>query len=158
MMESDFYKNLENAQVYSLSFPADQDGIGPYWDESGKLAIEKLACKVDEPVELVKLGNGRYRLAEKSVGPFSSLRLYWGDEFLGKSLGGNEIELLGILVPLKFKHYSFMVSSGFDNENSLARLVHQNSGGWELVAGGMLTISIPIANVMNFENQLNTHE
>ena len=58
-MESDFYKNFENAQVYSLIFPADQDGIGPYWDESGNLARETL---IYSPAAYMHMGEfGLYR-------------------------------------------------------------------------------------------------
>jgi hypothetical protein len=44
-----------------------------------------------------------------------------------------------------------MVPRGFNNENPLARLVHSLDGGWESVAGGMLTLTVPTTKAVDFE-------
>ncbi|MBP8902252.1 MAG: hypothetical protein KBG41_06505 [Thiobacillaceae bacterium] len=40
-----------------------------------------------------------------------------------------------------------------DNEEPLAVLVHRFDGGWETVAGGMLTLSVPAGVATDFARE-----
>ncbi len=152
---SPFYAQFEGAIQYRLRFPVDGDGVGPEWLESGELVAGAFHQNW-EKIEAVDLGAGRYRLAYKPAGPFSGLRLNWGDEFFAEEAGRNRLRLLRVATPLAYRHYQFMVPVGFDNENPLAMLVHRFGGGWETVMGGILTLSVPLTVVEDFEQAAET--
>ncbi len=147
---SPFYAQFDDAVVATLCFPADEDGVGPYWLESGELDASQSCSRSCEKVEVVDLGNGRYRLAFKNGGPFSGLRLNWGDVFVAEGAVGKQLELLRVTSPPDYKHFEFMVSSSFNNESPLAKLAHRFGGGWEAIAGGMLTLTVPTSTASDF--------
>jgi len=148
---SPFYELFDDATESILCFPSDDDGVGPYWLDSGELDTSQGSSRSCEKVEVVNLGDGRYRLALKGEGPFSALRLNWGDEFVAEESGKNRLQLLRVVTPPAYKHYQLLVPRGFDNENPLARLVHSFGGGWECIAGGMLTLTVPSTTAADFE-------
>jgi hypothetical protein len=153
---SPFYAQFEGATQYRLRFPVDEDDLGPYWLESGEL-IAGASGQIWERIEAVDLGAGRYRLACKVNAPFSGLRLNWGDEFLTEVTGRNRLRLLRVATPLAYRHYSLIVPRRFDNEEALAVLVHRFGGGWEAVAGGMLTLSVPAGVAADFARAAEAH-
>lgn len=150
-LPSPFYAQFDNATEFTLCFRADEDGAGPYWLESGELDTNQGSSRSCEQVEAVDIGGGRYRLAFKGEGPFSGLRLNWGDEFVAEVVGRNELRLLRVTTPPAYTHFQFVVPRDFNNESPLAELVHRFGGGWEIVAGGMLTLTIPSATATDFE-------
>ena len=150
MRLSPFYDDLTGADKFGLIFPLDNEAAGPYWLDSGELNCADGAESEVEDIEAVVLGNDRYRLAEKCMGPFSSLRLHWGDEFIAEHLDGNKLLLTKMVVPRKFEHFRFLTSAGFKNSNPVAELAHKLGGGWETVAIGMLTITVPVLRAQEF--------
>jgi hypothetical protein len=140
---STFYSLFDGARNVTLFFMADHECVGPYWNELGELDASRGQQSTDEDIAAVSLGTDRYRLAERCYGPFSALRLHWGDEFLASPQGDNELALQKVLTPRKFMHYRFLASGVFNNENPVAQLLHSLGGGWETVAGGMLTLTVP---------------
>lgn len=148
---SPFYTKFEDATEYNLCFPKDEDGLGPYWLESGQLSVSEGGSQACEKIEAIDLGAGRFRLAYKAQGPFSGLRLNWGDEFMAEVTDRNRLQLLRIATPLAYKHFQLLVPRGFNNESPLAELVHRFEGGWETVASGMLTLIIPSTTATDFE-------
>jgi hypothetical protein len=54
---------------------------------------------------------------------------------------------------LAYQHYSLIVPRRLDNEEPLAVLVHRFDGGWETVAGGMLTLSVPAGVATDFARE-----
>lgn len=150
MSLSPFYDDLSDAQKFSLTFPLDNEGSGPYWLDSGELVSANATESDVEDIEAVVLGNDRYRLAEQCMGPFSNLRLHWGDEFIAKLLEGNKLLLVKLVVPRQFEHFRFLTARGFNNSNPVAELVHELGGGWETVAIGMLTITVPASKAQEF--------
>jgi hypothetical protein len=79
---SPFYEQLNGAEKFSLSFPLGSDLAGPFWTDAGELLRPDGIETEVEDIEAIVLGNDRYRLTEQCMGPFSSLRLHWGDEFI----------------------------------------------------------------------------
>ena len=90
---SPFYDQLVGAEKFSLLLPLFVDCAGPSWLESGELGHSGDGEIETEDIEAVSLGGNRYRLAERCLGPFSSLRLHWGDEFFADRLDGNKLKL-----------------------------------------------------------------
>ncbi len=140
---SGFYVLVEDAADAVLEFPADGDSGGPFWNVDGQLDLVRCKEWEQEDVGVVPLGGNRYRLAERRVGPFSGLRLYWGDEFNADKGDDGTLRVISVCVPRPFAHFRFLTSGGFSNEHQLARHLHSLGGGWEAVAGGMLTLTIP---------------
>ncbi len=151
---SPFYDQFDGAARFKLSFPVDDDGVGPDWDALGVLDTSRSPVRAKEEVELVDLGGGRYRLAEKCDGPFSGLRLQWGDEFIAEISAGGGLVMSLVIEPRKYRHFQFMVSHGFSNDHPIAGLIHRLMGGWEIIAGGMLTVTLPVATAFEFEQKL----
>jgi hypothetical protein len=137
---TDFYNLFENAEQFQLLYPTDEDGIGPRWDDSGSLANS--ATNEIEEVLAIPLGSGRYRLAEQVHGPFSCLTIHWGDEFFA-ILEGENLRMTRMAIPMKFRHYRFIGQTGFGNDTAIAKTVQSLGGGWECVAGGLVTLSVP---------------
>lgn len=145
-----FYQTLENAQPYLLRYQLGSDESGPKWSPSGSI-VDKCGEIEIEPIEAVSLGNDLYRLAEICNGPFSFLQLRWGDEFFADLTLGNELAITGVKTPLSYQHYQLITSRAFSTDDPLSDVVHQFSGGWEVVAVGMLTITVPMLQVEPFE-------
>jgi hypothetical protein len=138
---SRFYALFEGSIDVTLHFPVGPEG-GPLWDDQGKVDLSRCPEITDEEVSVVDLGAGRYRLAERCYGPFSELRIYWGDEFTAEKQSNGSLILQQVILPRRFQHYRF-IRSGFNNDDPVAGIVHGLEGGWETVAKGMLTITIP---------------
>lgn len=150
-VSSSFYQALERAQPYLLRFPIGADGTGPIWSDTGSLLESDNAEVEKEPIEAVPLGNNLFRLAELCNGPFSCLQLRWGDEFFAETTARSELTIRSVKVPLSYQHYLLMTSGGFSSDDPLSDIVHRFSGGWEVVAVGMLTITVPMVQVEPFE-------
>ena len=155
MNPSPFYDQLTGAEKFSLIFPLDRECAGPGWLESGELVVTLGGEDEAEDIEAVSLGGSRYRLAERCFGPFSSLRLHWGDEFFADLSQENRLNLTKVVVPRPFAHYRFLGSGGFNNTNPIAELVHEVGGGWETVAVGMLTLTVPVLRAQEFQFKMN---
>ena len=155
MSPSPFYDQLFGAEKFRLIFPLARDCVGPDWLESGELVRKNGWEPEIEEIEAVSLGGNRYRLAERCLGPFTSLRLYWGDEFFADRSQGNKLNLTKVVVPRTYEHYRWLISAGFKNENPIAELVHEVGGGWETVAVGMLTLTVPALRVQEFHSRMN---
>lgn len=141
---SGFYLLLEDAADVVLEFPVDDDSGGPFWHNEGQLDLVRCKEWDQEEVGVVPLGGNRYRLAERQMGPFSGLRLYWGDEFNADKGVDGKLRLTSICIPRPYAHFRFLTSGGFSNEHQLAQHLHSIGGGWETVAGGMLTLTVPV--------------
>lgn len=76
------------------------------------------------------------------MGPFSWLRLYWGDEFTADKSEDGTLRLRSACVPRPYAHFRFLTSGGFNDEHELTRHLHSLGGVWE-VAAGMLTLTFP---------------
>lgn len=92
-----------------------------------------------------------YRLAYRSDGPFSCMRLNWGDEFYAGTAGDGSLTLTHVVMPQAFVHQRFLTSAPFDNDMPVARLIHELGGGWEAVAGGILTITVPAGRLLEYQ-------
>lgn len=108
----------------------------------------------DEDFEAVPLGGNRYRLAQQRFGAFSRLRLHWGDGFIAKRAAGNVPKLCSAVMPRRFRHSRFLTSSDFADNDPIATIVHQLDGGRETVAGGMLTLTVPMLRVAEFHQRM----
>lgn len=146
---SPFYDLFQDAKRYTLSFPTT-DLSGPYWDDDGEI-IRCFDSELEvEDIEAVRIQGGHYRLAERCSGPFSILRLHWGDEFLATIDCDGRLNLLRVVMPQPFVHHRFVTSSPFNNDHPTAALLHKLGGGWEAVAGGVLTLTVPAACATEF--------
>lgn len=102
---SGFYLLVENAADVMLEFPVDDDSGGPFWKDDGQLDLVRCKEWDQEEVGVVPLGGNRYRLAERQLGPFSGLRLYWGDEFNADKGEDGMLRLTSVCVP---RPYAFL--------------------------------------------------
>lgn len=145
---SPFYDLFDGAYEAILTFPVDEKGCGPYFDVDGNLDLSKGAELSHEPVQVVDLGGGRYRVGDNSL-VMCGLTLFWGDEFIANKKG-DDLELLKRL-PSKFKHY------GSIGKAKSLDVVHRYGGGWaqELM---MLRVTIPIEQADAFEREIGLHE
>lgn len=148
---ADFYALFDNAEEFQLSFPIDEEGTGPHWDEWGKFAGS--AANETEEVRAIPLGAGLFRLAERMHGPFSCLRINWGDEFFAIREGKN-LRITRMATPMKFRHYRFLMQPGFGNDNILAETVQSLGGGWECIAGGLVTLTVPLERDAEFSSAM----
>lgn len=147
-----FYNLVEGATETVLHFPADGDSGGPFWNDQGKLDLERGADWEEEEVGVVSLGGSRYRLSERMMGPFSILRLYWGDEFTADQTEDGELRISSVVVPRHYVHFRFLTSGPkFSNDHPLAKHLHAMGGGWETVASGMLTLTVPDEHGKEFQ-------
>ena len=140
---SDFYVLVENAADVVLRFPIDENSGGPFWDNDGRLNLVRCTAWDQEDVGAVPLGGNRYRLAERKMGPFSILRLHWGDEFNADVTEDGALQVASVCEPRAYTHFRFFTSVHFSNADQLARVLHSLGGGWEAVAGGVLTLTVP---------------
>lgn len=102
---SGFYLLVENAVDVVLDFPADDDSGGPFWNDDGQLDLVRCKEWDQEEVGVVPLGGNRYRLAERQLGPFSGLRLYWGDEFNPDKGEDGTLRLTSVCVSRPYAHF-----------------------------------------------------
>lgn len=142
---SPFYDLFEGAYETVLTYPVDEEGIGPHFDAEDNLDLSKGAELSREPVQVIDLGGGRYRMGDNSLLMSGLLTLFWGDEFIANK-NGDELELVKRL-PRKFKHYD---SIGKAQSLDVA---HRYGGGWveELM---LLRISIPFEQAEAFEREI----
>ena len=140
---SGFYLLVEKAVDVVLEFPADGDSGGPFWNDAGQLDLVRCKEWDQEEVGVVPLGGNRYRLAERQLGPFSGLRLYWGDEFNADKGEDGTLRLTSVCMPRLDAHFRLLTSGGFSNDHQLAQHLHSLGGGGEAVAGGVLTLTVP---------------
>jgi hypothetical protein len=59
-------------------------------------------------------------------------------------------------MPKKFQHITSVCEDSWDPEGEEAKLIHKLGGGWDLVFGGLLTITIPVENWAVFEAYMDT--
>ena len=81
--------------------------------------------------------------------------MYWGDEFFADRSQGNTLNLTKVVVPRTNEHVRWLISGGFKNENLIAQLVHEVGGGWETVAVGILTLTVPALRAHEFHSRMN---
>jgi len=148
---SDFYHLVDGGVPAVLKFPVDKDQIGPYWEEDGQLVAAHLDNWEEEDVLVAPLGGNRYRLCEAEHGLFSKLLLMWGDEFFASDEQQGVLCLRSVVMPRPFVHFRFITSAPFGNDNALAKDVHAMGGGWETLAGGVLTLTVPAARAEEFQ-------
>ena len=146
---STFHALFEAATPFTLSFPAI-DGVGPTWREDGELIGALGDEHATEGIEAVEIGPGQYRLVCRSAGPFSGLRLHCGDEFIATAGARSLLTLTGVMAPQPYAHQRFLTPTTFSNQHPAADLVHELEGGWESVAGGMLTLTVSAARSAEF--------
>lgn len=149
---STFYDSLKGAKQATLWYRVNQDNDGPFWTDTGKLVASDDDLEWSEVVSVVDLGQGRYRLA-RCEDVFSQLRLHWGDEFLGSTKDGQNIQLEKVITPEPFTHFQSINSGPINESGGLSKLIHGLGGGWECSMGGMWLISIPTNQVQNFLKQ-----
>lgn len=147
---SEFYALVAGAADATLDFPVDENTEGPFWSEDGELDLTRCKAREREEVGVVPLGSNRYRLAERQMGPFSVLRLNWGDEFNADRGTDGTLRLTSVCMPKRYTHVHLFVGRGFTGEYEFVRRLHALGGGWELVAGGMLTLTIPRPHAAEF--------
>jgi hypothetical protein len=145
---SPFYDLFDGAYEAILTFPVDEGGCGPYFDADGNLDLSKGAELSHEPVQVVDLGGGCYRVGDNSL-VMCGLTLFWGDEFIANK-NGDDLELVKRL-PSKFKHY------GSIGKAKSLDVAHRYGGGWaqELM---MLRVTIPIEQADAFEREIGLQE
>ena len=52
-------------------------------------------------------------------------------------------EPIMVVLPRRFVHWHMIGQAGFSNSNAFATLLHSYGGGWESVAGGLMTFTVP---------------
>jgi hypothetical protein len=142
-MVSPFYDSLKGAQEFELEFPVNEDGFGPFWDDSGTPI--SMGENRNETVRIwaVSLGANLYRLSVNPIfEPLTELR--WGDEFEADEIYTGNLQLKKVILPLKYKHESRLISSPMTQDCILSEKIHSLGGGWEAWAEGVLTISLPM--------------
>jgi hypothetical protein len=139
---SSFYAQLDPNSEFMLEYPSvdDVDFTKLQFNGVGEQADWEV---VEESVALVDLGGGLFRLAEKMDGPFSALPMSWGDEFYALVSGPGRLRFQRMDSPPKFSHLRLLLSGPFEPEGKASELIHRHGGGWEVVAGGMLTATVP---------------
>ena len=143
--ESPFYDLLKGAQKYDLEFPVDENDEGPHWDDEGTPITMLTSSSEFVSVLVVPLGNGRYRLAENLVfEPLTTLN--WGDEFQAMEVSSKYLKLTKVVMPMRFRHEHKLICGPLTQGSKLSNRIHELDGGWEIVAGGILTVTLPIEN------------
>ena len=157
---SPFYALVENGLEYALRFPCNEDGAGPCLLENGEIDAGQGTEQSEESILAIPLGNGRYRLAERSDGPFSGLCIDWGDEFMATEIHPGVLLFERLILSRRFAHWHIIGPGGFSNDHPYAELLHRFGGGWESIAGGMMTFSVPVehtAALVAEANRLRVH-
>lgn len=171
---SPFYAQLAEAQSYLLVYSANDEEGGPHWSDTGDLIAPEDAEVTDESIQAVPLGKGRYRLAARCDGPFSALRLNWGDEFEAEETEPGILKLQRVVMPQHYAHlrcasdadlvpeqataftlpYFTTDRIKFSNDHPIAQLVHALHGGWESMPGCVLTFTLPKAHLAIFWQEI----
>jgi hypothetical protein len=142
---SPFYDLLKGAQKYDLEFHVDENDEGPHWDDEGTLITTPTSSSEFFGVLPVPLGNGLYRLAENPVfEPLTTLN--WGDEFQAIEVSSDHLILTKVVMPMKFRHEHKLIADSLTKGSDLSNRIHELEGGWEIVAGGVLTVTLPVEN------------
>lgn len=142
-IHSPFYDLLQGAQEFDLTFPVDENGEGPHSNEHGDLIWQEQNGLAVVRILAVPLGGGFYRLAENPLlEPLTELK--WGDEFEAKEEYPGQLNLVKVVLPKKYHHEFGLISGHVTQGSSLSNRIHELEGGWETVAGGMLTITLPV--------------
>lgn len=147
--DQEFYKLMEGSTLYRVSFPCNSDGEGPFWDEHGNLEKFKDGYQEYSELMMVYLGRNAYRLAENPIFE-SPTTLNWGDEFIAQKGQSDTLEITQVKINQRFKHLKIVMR--MDAQHPMSKKIHELGGGWESVAGGLLTISIPKENWKEFES------
>lgn len=87
-----------------------------------------------------------FRLAEKLDGPFSALPMCWGDEFFATETEPRRLRFKNMGRTQRYEHLQLLLSGPFEPEGMASQLIHLHGGGWEVVAGGMFTATVPVGN------------
>lgn len=142
---SSFYAQLEPSSEFVLEYPYvdDVDFTKLQFTGIGEQADWEVA---EELVALVDLGGGLFRLAEKMDGPFSGLPMSWGDEFFAVESRPGRLRFQRMDSPQRFFHLRLFLSGPFEPSGKASELIHRHGGGWEVIAGGMLTATAPVDN------------
>lgn len=142
---SPFYAQLVPSSKFELEYPFvdDVDFKTLQFTGTGEQADWEIA---EELVALVDLGGGLFRLAEKLDGPFSALPMCWGDEFFATVIEGERLRFKRMGGTQKYEHLQLLLSGPFEAEGKASELIHLHGGGWEVVAGGMFTATVPVGN------------
>ena len=140
---SPFYAQLEPNVNVVLEYPCvdDVDFTKLQFNSVGEQAGWEA---VDELVALVDLDGGLFHLAEKMDGPFSALPMGGGDEFYALESGPGRLRFQRMDSPQRFSHLRLLLSGPFEPECKASELIHRHGEGWEVVAGGMLTATVPV--------------
>lgn len=147
--EHSFYQMLTGAKEFLLSFPVDSNGEGPFWAQDGSLINSPDGYQECSKLMMVDLGNNSFRIAEN---PFleAPTTLHWGDEVFACLSNENTLELTQINANQRFRHMTTVMR--IDAEHPMSKKIHELEGGWECVAGGLVTITIPSNNWDEFES------
>jgi hypothetical protein len=151
---SSFYALLEGANQYQLLIEVNAESKEPTLLPDGTLATSPKNVLLVAYISAVPLGGDRYRVSENNF--FESYELFWGDEFVAVSEGESKIRLKKVVMPKKFQHITSVCEDSWDPEGEEAKLIHKLGGGWDLVFGGLLTITIPVENWAVFEAYMDT--
>lgn len=155
-----FYRQFDGAKPFRLTFPLDPGedslGSGPYWSADGEV-LHRDESSFEE-IYAVSLVDDRYLLAS-SYAPFSQLRLSWGDEFVAKQTGEGELEITKVITPQRYIHYGWLIriASAAEDTAPLVAVAHQLGGGWERIAGGFFTVTVPTDRAAEFASALKAH-
>jgi len=136
-----FYRLLEGAKSVNLGFWLDKQNYeGPVDPTIAPFSPESFEwCSVD--VDVVDLGEGRYRLADKP--DFCELtEINWGDEFYAE-LEGASLEFVGRVQPGRFRHEIWIMGRPITPDSELSKTIHSLGGGWLCVMGGLCTVTLP---------------
>ena len=151
---SSFYALLEGANQYQLLIEVNAESKEPTLLPDGTLATSPKNVLLVADISAVPLGGDRYRVSENNF--FEPHELFWGDEFVAVSEGESKIRLKKVVMPKKFQHITSVCEDSWDPEGEEAKLIHKLGGGWDLVFGGLLTITIPVENWAVFEAYMDT--
>ena len=89
-------------------------------------------------------------LLKQSSGLFSEYKVFFGDEIVVQSLGGNQYLLLAVIEPSTMRHFFFM---GSGSPTALTTGLHELGGEWECEMGGLTTFHIPRDQVEDFSRR-----
>lgn len=143
-IDSPFYDSLKGSMEFDLEFPVDVNNEGPHWDEIGTLISTATSSHDIVRILAVPLGKGVYRLAENPI--FESLILKWGDEFEALEISAGHHRLTKVVQPMKYRHDQSLFSGDLTRGSKLSNKIHELGGGWEVVAGGFFTVTLPVEN------------
>lgn len=126
-------------------FPVSANGEGPFWDLNGiPICFDGVEPELVR-ILAVPLGNDLFRLAENPLfEPLTELK--WGDDFFAELSLPDRLKLKRVLTPKKYRHAFNFISGPSLEGSKISDRIHELGGGWERVAGGMLTVTLPAEN------------